>query len=630
MAPKKDKSGDKGKGGKAASGGGSGASKAKNEKGTKKTSKRNSGGDERDTKVVAANPFDDVKVDDSDRLTSGFSLIVGNTISGSIDTIVVNGFSIGTGKSKVLFQDASISLTFGKKYGVVGKNGIGKSTLLKHLVEKKLPVHPDMDILYVEQEVEASQQSALQVVLQSNKHRVQLWEKLSRLRAQSESEDHEIADAVDWDELEKLEGEWKDYGYDSSDYEARRILNGLGFKREEQDQAIELFSGGWRMRIALAQALFRQPTVLMLDEPSNHLDLNAVIWLIDYLIRYKKTVVLVSHDIHFLNEVCTDMVHIADKKCYQYSGNYDKFVKSRKKLLANQSKEWEKVEKKVKEMKKKGTPRKDVDSYLANCGVSRPEKEYVVNMRFANPGKINGVAVDCRDVNFSYDGKVIFKDMNFAVSCESRIAIVGPNGVGKSTLLRLMIGDLNVDPETGGEVRRNAHVRIGYYSQHFASTLPEDITPLQYLLSLYTKYADDDDDDDKDDDRGMGRNKEQNVRKLLGTIGLEGELHKEMIGKLSGGQKARVAFVSLFVTKPHILLLDEPSNHLDLETLEALIEAINEFDGGVVLVSHDIELISKTDCLLFNIADNSYTIKQYPGEYEQYRDEVLSHLNQSG
>eukprot|EP00475_Leptophrys_vorax_P007118 TRINITY_DN1450_c0_g1_i1.p1 TRINITY_DN1450_c0_g1~~TRINITY_DN1450_c0_g1_i1.p1 ORF type:complete len:629 (-),score=192.74 TRINITY_DN1450_c0_g1_i1:1116-3002(-) len=625
MPPKKDKGGDNKKGGGKASKGGP-EKPAKNERGTKKNSKRNSADDE-STHVAPSNPFEDIKLDDSERLTSGFSLIVADNKPGPIDTVIVNGFSIASGRSKVLFHEASLTLLPGRKYGVVGKNGIGKSTLLKHLVEKKLPVHPDMDILYVEQEVEATHMSAIQVVLQSNKHRVKLLQKLTALRSQSESADHDIADAVDWDELDNLEAEWKDYGYDSSEYQARRILNGLGFKREEQDQPVELFSGGWRMRISLAQALFRQPTVLMLDEPSNHLDLNAVIWLIDYLVRYKKTVVVVSHDIHFLNEVCTDMVHIADKKCYQFSGNYDKFLKSKKKMLANQEKEWEKVEKKVKEMKKKGTPRKDVDAYVANCGVSRPEKEYVVNMRFANPGKINGVAIDCQGVNFAYDGKVIFKDMHFAVSCESRIAIVGPNGVGKSTLLRLMIGDLPLDPETGGEVRRNAHVRIGYYSQHFASTLPEDVTPLQYLLDLYTKYSEDDDDDDKNDGRPGKGNKEQNVRKLLGTIGLEGELHKQFIGRLSGGQKARVAFVSLFVTKPHILLLDEPSNHLDLETLEALIEAINEFEGGVVLVSHDIELISKTDCLLFNIADGDYTIKQYEGEYVDYRDEVLAELN---
>jgi ATP-binding cassette subfamily F protein 1 len=461
-----------------------------------------------------------------------------------------------------------------------------------------------------------TKQSAVQVVLSSNPHRNELLYKLEKLRNMMEDEQKSLD--VDVDELEALENEWTQNGYEKSEFEARKILNGLGFKRELQDQAVELFSGGWRMRISLAQALFRRPSVLMLDEPSNHLDLNAVIWLIDYLSHYKKTVVVISHDKHFLNEVCTDIIHICDRKCMQYSGNYDKFLKSRQRIVAAHLKEWEKVEKRVKEMKKKGTPKKEVDAYLGKCGVTRPEKEYVVNVAFYDPGKLNGVVIDAENISFQYDGRYIFKNLNFAITCDSRVAIVGPNGVGKSTLLRILIGDLA--PESG-EVRRNSQCRVGYYSQHFASTLPEDTTPLDYLMGLYNKYAKDDDGRDK-------ANNEQSVRKLMGTIGLEGELHKEQIGKFSGGQKARVAFLSLFVTRPHILLLDEPSNHLDLETLEALIGAINEYDGGVVIVSHDIELISKTECQLYSIDEGTYTIRPYDGEYEDYRDEVLASLEQ--
>lgn len=597
MARKKGDDAVKGKKAKASRG---------DEERTKKGKKGKKGKSEEAPRVAKVATEDEKR---SDALVGGFSLQVSNKISGDHENISIGEFTIASRK-KVLFQDATLHTSIGHKYGIIGKNGIGKSTLLKHIATKKLPISKRMDILYVEQEVAASQLTPVEVILDSNRHRANLWAKLKVAREQ------EPDDNFDVHGYEAMEAEWSEYGYDSSEYQARKILKGLGFRRDWQDKPIELFSGGWRMRISIAKALFREPTVLMLDEPTNHLDLNAVIWLTWYLSVYPKTVMVVSHNKNFLNEVCTDIINIDNCLANQFSSNYDGFLKTNSQLLAAKEKDWEKLQKKVNAMRKKGTPKKEVIAFVEKSGVQRPPKEYSVQIRFFEAGSLPGCVVDLQNVSFKYGDNVIFKDMKFAVGMQSRMAIVGPNGVGKSTLMRLITGDIEPD---SGYVEKNRQCRVGYYSQHFASTLPGDVSAVDYLIRLFEQ---------SDPNMEFGENKEQYIRSLLGAIGLEGSHHKNLIQSLSGGQKARVAFVSLFVTRPHVLLLDEPSNHLDIETLQALIEAINDFKGGVVIISHDIELITKTNCQLYNIEYGTHTCKKYPGEYIDYKNAILKEIEE--
>jgi ATP-binding cassette, subfamily F, member 1 len=550
------------------------------------------------------------------KLVDNFSLVISNKISGDYRNISIDSFDIVI-QSKILFKESKLTVSFGKKYGVIGKNGIGKSTLLKHIFRKELPIHPDLDCLYVEQEVEASENTPVYMILQSNekRHNMEKLLKILRVEAQSETQ----SDNFDMEEYVNLERDWRNNGFDQSEGKVRKILKGLGFSSIEQDQPIEIFSGGWRMRISIAQALFIEPTLLMLDEPTNHLDLNTVIWLTDYLSKYKKSIMVISHNKNFLNEICTDIIHIDAQKCNQYHGNYDMFCKMYEKILVKHNKDWNKLEKRSNEMSKKGSSKKEIKSFMDKSNITRPPKEYIVNIEFFNSDYTSETIIDMKNILFSYDNNVIFRDMNFSVNMNSKIAIVGQNGVGKSTLLQLMMQ--SIKPNIG-MIECNTRYRIGYYSQHFASTLPSDLSAVDYLLDILNQV--------KNNDHtftDLSVNHEQYIRKLLGQIGLEGSHHKKLICSLSGGQKARVAFVSICLRRPHILLLDEPSNNLDIETLDALINAINSFNGGIVIITHDVELIQKTNLLLYSIEQQN--VKKFAGNYDKYKNYILSNIDEN-
>jgi ATP-binding cassette subfamily F protein 1 len=420
---------------------------------------------------------------------------------------------------------------------------------------------------------------------------------------------------------------------------ARRILFGLGFDAEMQLRPTKYFSGGWRMRISLARALFMEPTLLMLDEPTNHLDLNAVIWLDDYLQRWKKTLLIVSHDQDFLNSVCQEILHLEDKKIAVYKGNYDNFKEQEAVKVQQQQKAWEKQEKKLRELKSKGVTKenaekvqiksrsrepgarsKKAEAAAASSGgvesgesqvelIKRP-KEYTVTFFFPTVNIINPPILQVRDVNFRYGGNDsknlmpwLFRGLNFGLDMSSRVCIVGPNGSGKSTLLKLITGDLN-PPE--GMVVRNPRLHVGVYNQHFVDKLPMDEDPVAYLrrLSDETSY--------------------QAARNLLGKFGLEGHAHTIPIRDLSGGQKARVVFAELSLMSPHLLFLDEPTNNLDIESIDALCDAMRNFNGGVVLVSHDARLIETTNCQLW-VVENLNVTPWIEG-FQNYRSHLLDLL----
>ncbi|KAK4602275.1 hypothetical protein RGQ29_011356 [Quercus rubra] len=449
------------------------------------------------------------------------------------------------------------------------------STLLKLLAWRKIPVPKNIDVLLVEQEVVGDDKTALEAVVSAK---------------------------------EVL---------------ASKILAGLGFTKDMQGRPTRSFSGGWRMRISLARALFVQPTLLLLDEPTNHLDLRAVLCLEEYLCRWKKTLVVVSHDRDFLNTVCTEIIHLHDFKLHFYRGNFDDFESGYEQHRKEMNKKFETYEKQIKAAKRsrsraqqekvkdraKFNATKEASKSKAKGKVDKDEplpeapkkwRDYSVEFHFLEPTELTPPLLQLIEVSFSYPNQADFRLSNVDVGIDmgTRVAIVGPNGAGKSTLLNLLAGDF---VPTEGEVRRSQKLRIGRYSQHFVNLLTMVETPVQYLLRLHPDQE--------------GLSKQEAIRAKLGKFGLP-------------RQKSRVVFTSISMSKPHILLLDEPTNQCkteNMQSIDALANALDEFTGGVILVSHDSRLISHVcedeEKSEIWVVENG-TARNFPGTFEEYKEEL--------
>lgn len=535
--------------------------------------------------------------------------------------IKLERFSISA-HGKELFVNADLLIVAGRRYGLVGPNGKGKTTLLKHIANRALSIPPNIDVLLCEQEVVADDTPAVQAVLKADTRRLKLLEEERQLQSRLEKGDDSVSERLD-----KVYEELRAIGAAAAEAKARRILAGLSFTPEMQNRPTKKFSGGWRMRVSLARALFMEPTLLMLDEPTNHLDLNAVIWLNNYLQSWKKTLLIVSHDQSFLDDVCTDIIHLDNQKLYYYRGNYLTFkkmyVQKQKELL----KQYEKQEKKLKDLKAGGKSTKQAEKQTKEALTRKQQKgkksrqeeesreatellrrprEYTVKFTFPNPPPLSPPILGLHSVDFAYEGqKPLFKNVDFGIDMESRICIVGPNGVGKSTILLLLIGKLN---PTKGEMRKNHRLKVGFFNQQYADQLNMEESPTEYLQRNFNLQY-------------------QDARKCLGRFGLESHAHTIQISKLSGGQKARVVFAELSCRQPDVLILDEPTNNLDIESIDALSEAINEYKGAVIIVSHDARLITETQCTLWVVENQS--INQIDGDFEDYKREVLEALGET-
>ncbi|XP_034963133.2 ATP-binding cassette sub-family F member 1 [Zootoca vivipara] len=534
--------------------------------------------------------------------------------------IKLEKFSISA-HGKELFVNADLYIVAGRRYGLVGPNGKGKTTLLKHIANRALSIPPNIDVLLCEQEVVADETPAVQAVLKADTKRLKLLEEEKRLQTLLEKGDDGAAE-----QLEKVYEELRATGAAAAEAKARRILAGLGFNPEMQNRQTKKFSGGWRMRVSLARALFMEPTLLMLDEPTNHLDLNAVIWLNNYLQTWKKTLLIVSHDQGFLDDVCTDIIHLDMQKLFYYRGNYMTFKKMYQQKQKELLKQYEKQEKKLKDLKAGGKSTKQAEKQTKEaltrkqqkCRKKNPDeeasevpellkrpKEYTVKFTFPNPPPLSPPILGLHGVDFCYEGqKPLFKNLDFGIDMESRICIVGPNGVGKSTLLLLLTGKLT---PTRGEMRKNHRLKIGFFNQQYADQLNMQETATEYLQRNFNLPY-------------------QDARKCLGRFGLESHAHTIQICKLSGGQKARVVFAELACREPDVLILDEPTNNLDIESIDALGDAINEYKGAVIVVSHDARLITETNCHLWVVEDRS--VNQIDGDFEDYKREVLEALGE--
>jgi len=494
--------------------------------------------------------------------------------------IHIENFDIAYGE-KVLITGADVTLVNGRRYGFIGRNGLGKTTVLKMISTKQLFIPTHITILHVEQEVAGDETRAIDSVLESDTVRSALLaEEIELNRKINDNEDDTGEASI---RLNSVYVELEAIDAAKAPSRAGVILDGLGFTPEMQVRATKTFSGGWRMRIALARALFSKPDLLMLDEPTNMLDMQAIIWLERYMQTWPNIALVVSHDRNFLDEICTDILHLNSQKINTYRGNYTEFYTTMVDKLKAQQKEYDS------QMEYRKHVQEFIDKFRYNAKrapmvqsrIKMLEKlpklepviaEGTVTLKFPDVDKLAGPILVLTDVSFKYEGtdRIIFSKVDLSATMESRICIVGENGAGKSTLLKILLDKL-VPTRGTRSVHRN--LKFGYFTQHFVDQLDLMISPLETMAKEFP-----------------GRKSEE-YRRMLGQFGVSGDLALQQIQSLSGGQKSRVAFSILCAHTPNYLILDEPTNHLDIETIEALGHALSDYKGGVILVSHDERLL---------------------------------------
>merc|ERR1712168_190317 len=495
--------------------------------------------------------------------------------------IKLENFDVSYG-DKTLLQGADLQLIHGRRYGFCGRNGLGKTTLLRMLAGRHLRIPPHVTVLHVEQEVVGDDTTALQSVLECDTKRESLLQEEKTISSLLNNGDLSTQDSTMSERLSQIYKELEAIDADKAPAKAAIILNGLGFNHDMKKAATRTFSGGWRMRIALARALFSKPDLLLLDEPTNMLDMKAIIWLENYLLTWPTTILCVSHDRQFLNCIATDIIHLQSQLLATYRGDYDMFVKTREEKLKNQQREYEA------QMEYRQHIQVFIDRFRYNANrasqvqsklklleklpeLNPVEKETEAVLKFPDCDSLSPPILMLDELCFYYKKeKPIFKNVNISAQMDSRICIVGENGAGKTTLLKILLEDLK--PISGV---RHAHrnLRLGYFSQHHVDQLSLTKNCVEALAEKYPGQP------------------VLFYRQQLGSFGVSGDLALKQISSLSGGQKSRVAFASMCITNPNFLILDEPTNHLDVETIDALGRAINKFKGGVMLVSHDERLI---------------------------------------
>ncbi|KAI2809790.1 ATP-binding cassette sub- F member 2 [Blomia tropicalis] len=531
--------------------------------------------------------------------------------------IKIDNFSV-TFHGVEILTDTKAELNCGRRYGLIGANGCGKSTFLSVLGRREVPVQDQIDIYYLTREIPPSEKTALEAVLDVDQERIRLEAMAEELIQCSDDQSQEQL----MDIYERLD----DIDADKATAKASYILKGLGFTNEMQSKKCKDFSGGWRMRIALARALYVKPHLLLLDEPTNHLDLDACVWLEEELKTYKRILVIISHSQDFLNGVCTNIIHLEQKKLQYYTGNYDAFVKTRLELLENQMKRYNWEQAQIAHMKdyiarfghgsaklarQAQSKEKTLGKMVAAGLTERVTNERNVQFYFPSCGKIPPPVIMVQNVSFRYTDTTpyIYKNLDFGIDLDSRVALVGPNGAGKSTLLKLICNELI---PTDGLVRMHSHLKIARYHQHMHEQLDLDISALEYMMKSFPDVKE-----------------KEEMRKIIGRYGLTGRQQICPIRQLSDGQRCRVVFAWLAWQVPHLLLLDEPTNHLDMETIDALADAVNEFEGGMVLVSHDFRLISQVAEEIW-VCEKG-TVTKWEGsiqDYKEYlREKVLKENN---
>jgi ATP-binding cassette subfamily F protein 3 len=487
---------------------------------------------------------------------------------------------------------------------LVGRNGTGKTTLFRvirgeiALETGAITIPKGARIGGVAQEVPSNHVSLIDTVLACDTERAALMS--------------EADTATDPTRIADIQTRLADIDAWSAEGRASSILKGLGFDIDKQSMPCSAFSGGWRMRVALAGVLFSQPDLLLLDEPTNYLDLEGAIWLETYLAKYPHTVIIVSHDRGLLNRAVGGILHLEDKKLTFYQGNYDTFARTRAARLAVAESEAKKQDARrahlqsyVDRFRAKADKAKQAQSRLKAIArmelITRPQEAALRRFTFPNPEELAPPILRLDGAVAGYGDHVVLRNLDLRIDQDDRIALLGQNGEGKSTLSKLIADRL---APIAGDVVRSSKLRIGYFAQHQVDELHLDETPLDHIRRL----------------RG-GKTPAQ-LRAILGGFGIGAEQADTKVGQLSGGQKARLSFLLATLDAPHMLILDEPTNHLDIESREALVEALTEYTGAVILVSHDMHLLSMVADRLWLVKDGRVT--PYPDDLDAYRAMLLS------
>ena len=489
--------------------------------------------------------------------------------------ISLSNITLQRGRENLL-ENTSLVIFEGRRLALIGRNGCGKSSLFELLMGRITPEMGDLSIpagnriSHMAQEVGHSDRSALDYVLDGHKE-------LRRLQSEIAAADA----AEDNHRLSHLYEELEIAGGYAADHQAAELLHGLGFKNDEISQPVNSFSGGWRIRLNLAQALMMPSDIMLLDEPTNHLDLDTTFWLEQRLKRYQGTLILISHDRDFIDNVANEIVHIEQKQLNQYKGNYSAFERQRSERLALQQSNYAKQQREIKHIqsfidrfKAKASKAKQAQSRVKQLGnmelVASAQIDSPFSFHFLENKKMSNPLITLRGVNLGYGEHQVLSQINLSLSPGDRIGLLGVNGAGKSTLIKCLTGDLATQT---GEVTRGENCKIGYFAQHQLEALDVNASALLHIQRM------------------SPTEKESKIRSFLGGFDFHGDKAIEPIAPFSGGEKARLALALIVWQKPNLLLLDEPTNHLDLDMRSALTLALQEFNGALVVVSHDRHLL---------------------------------------
>jgi len=507
-------------------------------------------------------------------------------------------------EGRPLFEAASATIPAGHKVGLVGRNGTGKTTLFR-LIRGELALEGGEISLPtrariggVAQEVPSSETSLLDTVLEADTERAALL-----AEAETAADPHRIAE---------VQARLTDIDAWSAEGRASAILKGLGFDADAQLKPCSAFSGGWRMRVALAGVLFAQPDLLLLDEPTNYLDLEGALWLEAYLQKYPHTVIIISHDRGLLNRAVQGILHLDNRKLTYWNGPYDQFARQmaeRRAVLQAEAKKQDArrahLQSFVDRFKAKASKAVQAQSRVKMLEkmtpITAPEDAKKVVFTFPEPEALSPPIINLDGAAVGYGGPPVLRRLSLRIDQDDRIALLGRNGEGKSTLSKLLAGKLQT---SDGKIIRSSKLRIGYFAQHQVDELHIDETPLQHVMRLRPA-------------EGQPR-----LRARLAGFGLMAEQAETAVGRLSGGQKARLSLLLATIDAPHLLILDEPTNHLDMESREALVEALTAYSGAVILVSHDMHLLGLVADRLWLVKGGAVT--PYTEDLDAYRRQLLA------
>ena len=520
--------------------------------------------------------------------------------------LTISGITKSFG-ARTLFADASLQVNRGERIGLVGPNGAGKSTLFNLALgydwpdEGEVNIERNATIGHLPQETApAGDETVLELAIAITPEVTELQRRVKAFEAGHDTESHDF---------HEVQARFDELGGYQLEPRAKTILRGLAFRERDFDRPAKAMSGGWVMRAYLARLLVQQPDLLLLDEPTNHLDLGAVQWFQEYLKNYPGAILLISHDRAFLNELVGSIVEIRQSQLHRYRGNYDEYLVQREanevQLLAaykNQQKKIEQLQDFANRFRAKASKATQAQAKLKQIDrmdkIEAPVKEgRSIHFHFPQPQRSGHRVIKLQDIHYAYDTTVVYRGMEFEAERGQRIVLVGPNGAGKSTLLKLLAGTLGVQ---GGSRELGLNVKAGYYAQYRVEMLRADRTVLEEALDTPQKVS------------------TESVRTVLGSFLFRGDDVFKPVGVLSGGEKSRLALVKLLLDPPNLLLMDEPTTHLDMTSIDALISALEQFSGTLIFISHDVYFIRKLAKHVLHV--DSGVLTAYHGDYQYYLD----------